>query len=179
MRYARPDRALKLWWVWVITSLEVRRALNAEHSGLRLYCEPDHDLNVVGTSFEQIVRAAELIRQTAPWLEHRLDMYLPRFLVKSNRGSCDYRWFASLCVLDIDVTRNYPLEWIASVIVHEAAHSRLRRWGTYRANRQRRERACLRVQLRFLCELKRRGHSVDWWLDQVKERIHSPYAAGK
>lgn len=150
---------------------EFRSSIVADYDAFELRCDPSCPIETVKAVFDKVVYALALIEDRSPHLYRRLPRHVFRFLVKPYGGKCAYAWFCSACVLDVDVVESYPVEYVASLIVHESTHGRMRHWrGMSHPDRRRVELICTNAELRFLRRVAERGHDVQWWMEKLGER---------
>ena len=170
--YLHPVVAIRLLWKWAGLQRQLRATgALGEYDRFEFYCEPDRSREAITAAYNKVGSALVLVEQLNPLLYRSLPKYVPRILLKSNDNTCAYVWWSAVCVLDFDMVESYPVEYIASVIVHEYAHGRIRGWrgGTPWA-REKAESVCTNVQLKFLRRAAIAGYDVSWWIERLEER---------
>jgi len=123
-------------------------------------------------SLQRVEAALELIEHFAPLHYRRVKNSLSRIWVQLvPHGAGCYVHSLNACVLDerVVASETASLEWIASVIVHEATHARLEKLGIRydEAVRHRIERICARRELDFALHLS----GVDALLEEINWRL--------
>ena len=131
-------------------------------------------------ALRRVENALRLMKQRSPLHYSRVVRNLDRIWVNLTPGAFgSYYRRLNACVLDerFVLEEKTTPELIASVLVHEATHARLERWGvTYEeAKRPRIEAICLRRELHFVsglpdCETLRDGirSSLDYYADNLE-----------
>lgn len=125
-------------------------------------------------AIQRIEDALRLIESSAPLHYRRIKNNLARIWVQLvPHGAGCYLHSLNACLLDARIVNSETttVEWIASVIVHEATHARLEKLGIryHEAVRQRIERICARRELDFarhLSGVDALQQEILWRLDQ-------------
>lgn len=125
-------------------------------------------------AIQRIEDALRLIESSAPLHYRRIKNNLARIWVQLvPHGAGCYLHSLNACLLDERIVNSETttVEWIASVIVHEATHARLEKLGIryHEAVRQRIERICARRELDFarhLSGVDALQQEILWRLDQ-------------
>lgn len=103
--------------------------------------------------FSQVEEALSLLSELDPRRLRRLKGDVQRILlVDAGDESAGLYWHdLRACVLDVSYVREFPAHYVASTIVHEGTHARLRCSGVrYPSTLRRRiEEICIREEIRF------------------------------
>jgi len=118
--------------------------------GVRVYLEPATDR--ADDVFATMEEALGLIAMHAPRILRRLRHDLRYIVVESQPApSAHYDSTERACFVDTRYVNEWPVEYIAATLVHEAAHARIDRRGILYSNDKRRriEQRCVREQIDF------------------------------
>jgi hypothetical protein len=102
--------------------------------------------------FAKVEEALNLVSEVAPRRLERLKKDIRRILLMHAGEAAGLYWHdLRACVLDMSYVREFPSHYIASTIVHEGTHARLRSAGVrYPATKRKRiEDLCIREEIRF------------------------------
>ncbi|MDF0582216.1 hypothetical protein [Bradyrhizobium yuanmingense] len=123
-------------------------------------------------ALQRVEAALRLIERSAPLHYQRVKKSLSRIWVQLvPHGAGCYQHSLNACLLDprVVASETTTIEWIASAIVHEATHARLKNWGIRydEAARPRIERICARRELDFARHLT----GVDALQEEIAQRL--------
>ncbi len=147
----------------------VRSAPRRRMFGFWAYCSdvaPDCSI-----FFSHCNAALELISTHDPRRFSRMRRDV-RAVALTSRGASFYDSWLRVIFIDRDVLKRKP-EYLASTLVHEAAHARFFRSGvrSYTRNPGRHERACVAQEIEFVQRLPN-SHML---LEELKQALHRPW----
>jgi hypothetical protein len=165
---------------WFVHRAMVRSGPRVDHKGVTLavgYKEEHAD-----AFFSKCGAALNLIESVDPRRFNRLRRDLA-VLFLSGGGGPYYEEAINAFIVDLTTFRAVSVERLASMIVHEATHARIRHAGnrTYARHKERHERICVRAEIDFvkrlpassqlLKETERRLEDVWWSEEDRRSRI--------
>ena len=134
-----------------------------------------------GPAHARVVEALRLLASTAPrrFARFRADdlaLYVDGGLARRTGRSGIYVELAGCIVLDTRVVLEQSDAWLASALVHESVHARMRRAGiSYRRNKAREEQRCCAEQVDFLRHLPAEYHEeVDQLVAHIQAALVAP-----
>lgn len=89
----------------------------------------DHEHASTEAMFDKVAAALDLIASVQPWRVRAMRQDFARIFVRQNTGTRAMFEHVGNCVLDTFFVANFTPAQVASSIVHEGVHARLRRGG--------------------------------------------------
>lgn len=172
---AFPARAWRRVFRWGYERWELRRSVSRECLSFRIHCEPESQADVAHL-IGAVCEALRLLKLSDLRRFRRAQVHIAFFLIKRG-GSSAYWPSTDTCELNLELVRSHPVQSIASVIVHESTHAMLNHLGLSDSSpSERRERLCVKEELRFLRRIHGQGIEAQWLIDHQRKLLQSPMA---